>query len=193
MVTQKLYCYVDETGQDTKGRIFIVSVIITKEDRDKIIKILEKIEKETEKKRTKWQRTDKTIREEYIKAVFSRDIFKNKILYALFQNEKSYKYLTILTIAIAVNTAKTQEKYKASIFIDGLQKSEVAKVGSDLRKIGISTEKVKGVRDESNSIIRLADAISGLVRDCEEGKEYAKKLCKLGSRNKTLQEIGVEK
>lgn len=26
---QKLYCYVDETGQDTEGRLFLVSVVVT--------------------------------------------------------------------------------------------------------------------------------------------------------------------
>ena len=41
---RKLYCYVDETGQDTKGKLFIVSVIITKEDRDEINKFLQEIE-----------------------------------------------------------------------------------------------------------------------------------------------------
>jgi hypothetical protein len=26
--TEKLYCYVDETGQDTMGKFFIVSVVV---------------------------------------------------------------------------------------------------------------------------------------------------------------------
>jgi len=29
---QKLYCYVDETGQDTAGKIFIVSVVIIEKE-----------------------------------------------------------------------------------------------------------------------------------------------------------------
>lgn len=28
MPTNKLYCYVDETGQDTKGKFFLVTVVI---------------------------------------------------------------------------------------------------------------------------------------------------------------------
>lgn len=42
MVSQKLYCYVDETGQDTLGKIFVVSVIVAKEDREEITQTLEK-------------------------------------------------------------------------------------------------------------------------------------------------------
>lgn len=72
------------------------------------------------------------------------------------------------------------------VFIDGLQKSEVKKVATGLRRIGVHTEKVRGLRDESDEFIRLMDAIAGLIRENEEGIEYAKKLYKLGLENKTL-------
>ena len=32
---QKLYAYVDESGQDTLGELFLVSVVVTGEARDK--------------------------------------------------------------------------------------------------------------------------------------------------------------
>jgi len=66
MTIKKLYCYVDETGQDTKGALFVVSVIIAQKDRDEIVKLLENIERETGKKRTKWQGTGKMIKRKYI-------------------------------------------------------------------------------------------------------------------------------
>lgn len=55
-----------------------------------------------------------------------------------------------------------------------------------LRRIGVHTEKVRGLRDESDEFIRLMDAIAGLIRENEEGIEYAKKLYKKGLENKTL-------
>ena len=33
-MTQKFYCYVDETGQDTQGELFIVSVVIADQERE---------------------------------------------------------------------------------------------------------------------------------------------------------------
>ena len=42
---QKLYCYVDETGQDTKGAMFLVVVVITAEDPDALRTALERIER----------------------------------------------------------------------------------------------------------------------------------------------------
>ena len=46
---QKLYCYVDETGQNTKGRLFIVSVIVTEGEREELARQLEEIEKASKK------------------------------------------------------------------------------------------------------------------------------------------------
>ena len=40
MVIKKLYCYVDETGQDTKGDIFIVSVIISAQAQEEIAEFI---------------------------------------------------------------------------------------------------------------------------------------------------------
>jgi len=188
VTTKKLYCYVDETGQDTKGALFVVSVVIAQKERDEIIELLEKIEKETGKKRTKWQSTNKMIKRKYIETIFARVTFKGKIFYSLFKNAMSFKELTVITIASAINETTTG-LYKASIFTDGLQKPEVARVSTSLRKLGIRTEKVRGVKDESNAIIRLADSIVGFVREYTEGEEYTNKLYRLGTKNKTLHRV----
>ena len=52
----KLYCYVDETGQDTQGRLFIVSVIIP-ENRYVIAQYSSEFEYRTGKVRFKWGRS----------------------------------------------------------------------------------------------------------------------------------------
>jgi hypothetical protein len=183
---RKLYCYVDETGQDTKGKLFIVSVIITQEDREEIENLLEKIESKSEKKKTKWIRTKKEFKIAYLEAILANKIFRNKIFYSLSREMQAYKEVTLITIASAITATKVRDNYKASIFIDGLYKSEIPKVGTGLRKIGIHTEKIRGIKDENNVIIRLADAISGIIRESYEGIAYAKKLSKLGIENKTL-------
>lgn len=42
--TNKLYCYVDETGQDTMGQLFIVVAVIVASERDKLDRYLEEAE-----------------------------------------------------------------------------------------------------------------------------------------------------
>ncbi|MBI2599977.1 hypothetical protein HYW43_03595 [Candidatus Daviesbacteria bacterium] len=116
-------------------------------------------------------------------------MFNKKIYYSLSKDTKSYKELTLITVASAITAVKNQEDYQALVFIDGLSKSEIPKVGSSLRRIGIHTEKVRGIKDENDAIIRLADAISGLIREQYRGITYAKKLCKTGEENKTLTKV----
>ena len=55
---QKLYCYVDESGQDTKGDLFLVSVVITEEERDELRRKLIKIEKTSQKGQRKWMQSE---------------------------------------------------------------------------------------------------------------------------------------
>jgi hypothetical protein len=185
----KLYCYVDETGQDTKGAYFVVSVIITQEDREAVITLLETLEQVTGKKVTKWHKTRRETKQQFIEHVLQSKILQDKIFYAQYEDTTTYQELTVLTVASAIHLVKRQESYKASIFIDGLQKSEVTDVGAQLRRIGVRTEKVRGVRDESHVLIRLADAIAGFIRDYNEGHEYALTLYPLGVKNKTLTEV----
>jgi hypothetical protein len=37
MSTEKLYCYVDEIGQNTGGKFFVVTVAVTKKERDDML------------------------------------------------------------------------------------------------------------------------------------------------------------
>lgn len=188
-MTQKLYCYVDETGQDTKGEIFIVSVVVTKENRYEIEKLLEKIETATGKKKTKWFKSKRKLQSAYIERIFNTAILKNSIFYSLTKDSKMYKDTMLVTIATAVNAVKTKEKTKASVFIDGLGQKEILMVKTGLRRIGLNAEKVRGIKDESNAIIRLADAIAGLVRKKVEGVEYAEKLYKIGIKKGVLKPL----
>jgi hypothetical protein len=52
---QKLYCFVDETGQDTSGRLFIVSVVVAPKERQALSGTLRAIEVETGKKKPSGQ------------------------------------------------------------------------------------------------------------------------------------------
>lgn len=49
----KYYCYIDESGQHTMGKMFVVSIIIPSE-REEIEKKLIEIENESGKNKVKW-------------------------------------------------------------------------------------------------------------------------------------------
>jgi hypothetical protein len=172
---QKIYCYVDESGQDTKGKLFLVAVIIDDKERDELRSVVEKIEKETGKKHIKWQRSSHFTRVNYLERLLQEKILKGKIYFSVYKDTQSYVDLTILTVAKSI-LQKAKEGYKASIFVDGLDKVEIRKFSAGLHKLHIHTKKVRGMRDESAALIRLADAFCGLIRDYLEGKKYAKEI-----------------
>ena len=180
--TEKIYCYIDESGQDTGGDFFVVALVVTGKERDDLSKKLLLIEQETGKKTTKWSKSKKEISIQYLTKIFESPEFKNKIYYSLKKDTKAYKELTILAIAATINKIKTNENYKASIFIDGLLQSEIKIVSTSLRQIGIRTEKVRGVRDESNPIIRLADSIAGLISRNQKKSDYTQSLIDIGTK-----------
>jgi len=63
----KLYCYADETGPDTKGKMFLVAVVITTSElRETIERNLEDIEGKSGKGILKWRLTSIPKKKSYI-------------------------------------------------------------------------------------------------------------------------------
>ena len=89
-----------------------------------------------------------------------------------YETSKEYEALTTLTIAQAVNTVAKAD-YHVTIVIDGLSAASRQRVTRDLRKLKITYDKVVGGREQSSALLRLADALAGLMRDFWEGQPYA--------------------
>ncbi|EKD56725.1 MAG: hypothetical protein ACD_58C00112G0007 [uncultured bacterium] len=186
---KKIYCYVDETGQDTKGKLFLVSVVLTDKEKDNLFKLCEKIEKESKRGITKWNKTSFSKRIKYLQLIFNNKKFINKIYYSSYEGSKEYVNLTVLTTAKSIIKC-AEEDYSATIYVDGLKRTEKDKFARELRKLGIHTEKIQGVKkDENNALIRLADNICGFVRDYLEKQKYTKKLFNNAKINGVIDEI----
>jgi hypothetical protein len=171
-VAKKLYCYVDESGQDTEGQFFVVAVLVTADDREELRRILEKIENESGKRNVKWSRTTNVRRRAYIQRIVAQSELRGKICFSYYRYTKAYLELTAETIADAI-ASSVREDYKATILIDALPPTHARVVSSILHQLGVSTRKVRGIRDEeSDSLVRLADAICGMVRDSFEGRKF---------------------
>lgn len=173
---KKLYCYVDETGQDTKGKIFLVSVVISgKKEKEQFENKLFEIEKRSGKKIAKWTRSKHKYKINYLAEIFSLKIIKKALFYGIFNDTKEYVALTTFTIAQAIYL-KTKRDYRATIIIDGLNAKERERVLKGLKIFHIKYRKVRGLKEEASPFLRLADALAGFLRDYIEGKDYAKKI-----------------
>jgi len=167
---QKLYCYVDESGQDTGGKLFIVAVVISGNERDALLKLVEQFEEESGKGKFKWGKAAHKKRLEYLRRVFAEKQFGESFRYSLFRGTTDFDLATILAIAKAVNWRKPTAKYAVNVYVDGLSKSKRLEYSRQLHKLGIPVRQVRGIpKDENNALTRLADALAGLVRDAISG------------------------
>lgn len=172
----KIYCYADESGQDTGGKSFFVAVIIIQKDfQEEIIAKLLEAETISRKRKRKWGEINKEIRTVFLEKLAK--IIKNKghIYYAVFHQTKEFIALTAFTIAqsILIFGAKDTE---STIIIDGLKETEKGKILEIIKNFQIHYNKIRGLNDKSDPVLRLADSIAGLVRDVDEKQENAGKL-----------------
>jgi hypothetical protein len=183
----RYYCYIDESGQHTMGKIFVVSIVVPF-DREKLEKTLLNIEKVTRKNKVKWIKTQKDRKLLYLGQVFKLINLRGNIYFSMFENSKEYKALTVLSLVKAVKDKKYIDK-KATILIDGLNKHEVMWFSKEIRKQGLKTDKVRGLKDENSAIIRLADSICGFVFEAKTGNNKAGKLLSRELKKKTIKEV----
>ncbi len=167
----KLYCYVDESGQDTQGRMFIVSVVITEKSRGRLFAVCEKLEDASGKKKDKWGRAKHERRMFYIRHILADARFKGVLRFEVFRNTKDYDGSTITAIISSVNWDKPHGQFTTLVYVDGLSKTKRQEYGARLRRLGLPVRKIRGIaRDETNALTRLADATAGFIRDALIGK-----------------------
>jgi hypothetical protein len=175
------YCYVDETGQDTGRELFIVSVVLTEGEQDRLFEICEAIELDVGKW-GKWVKTSYPVKLAYIQRILTTEDLCGRLYFARYFNTTEHLRLTVRTISGSLRRHRMTDR-KANVLIDALPRPSQTKVSNELHNMGIRTEKVKGVKkDENNSLIRLADAICGLVREAYEGRPEMRNLVARGIR-----------
>lgn len=162
----KVVSFTDESGQDTKGKMFVVCTIIcASEDANDLDKALSKIESSSGKEK-KWHDTGDKRRHRYIKEIINSNIrTKFKVYYTMYQNKSEYSKLVGAHIAKAVINHTKEVDYKVTIFIDKMNKETINEVAKEIKSFRIRYRKIRGLSEKASSLIRLADAACGLIRD----------------------------
>lgn len=81
------------------------------------------------------------------------------------------------------------QPFQAHVFIDGLTLTERQRGTKYLRAFNRGIKKVRGLRDESDEFIRLADTFAGFVRAHFEGADYTTQLYTRGITRGVIAEI----
>jgi hypothetical protein len=166
----KLYCYVDENGMETEGRIFIIAVVVVAGDPLPVFTQCEEFERISDKGKFKWRKAERLKRLDYLRRAFRSPALHGRSCYVVFRGTNDYEAATVEGIARVLRYFEAAQGYKTFVYIDALSKSKRREYGALLRKSGVSTYKVQGVtKEENNALVRLADAIAGFVRDALDG------------------------
>ena len=153
------------------GDLFIVSVVVSALDRDTLTTTLEKIEISSGKGKVKWMKVRGDQRLAYITYVLTAPAFKGKLYFSLYRGTKSYMALTVLATAKAILTLEPSHP-QTMVYVDGLPKARLRWFGVELRRLSVRTIKVVGVRrEETEALMRLADACCGFVRAALSGQQ----------------------
>lgn len=179
---QKLYVYVEESGQDTLGRLFVVGVAVFGQSRDQIRQQLSTIEQKSGKGPFKWTWTKPERRERYISSLTSLRTLRGRLFFQVFKETTSYRDFLPLATANAIHVY-AKSRPSCTILVDGLRKSEFRWYTKALRRLGVRVRKVRGIRrEESDEFIRLVDALCGLLRDSMEEAAALKQVTELATR-----------
>lgn len=178
----KPHLYADESGLDTRGALFVVSSVITEGELQPIRERLQVIAQETGKIRPKWNKTFPEVRLAYMRRVLQDvDLFA-RLSFRYYEDSGNRAYLeqTVSTIADALIeyvAAEAIPDCQATILIDGLTDTALEQARPILRaKLyasghQINTKKIRGVTDDNDPLMQLADALAGFVRDARTGKD----------------------
>ena len=185
---QKVYCYVDESGQDDRSQYFVVVAVLLNGNQDVVRERLLGVEQTAKTNRMKWHKTLHKRRIHYLHLVQQSKIAAGHVYFGKYKKPLPYFFPMIDVLKRAIQQ-KTDEKYSATVYVDGIDKSIAKKMTNALRSSGISLRMVRSTREESEPLIRLADMWAGCIRGALLRKEDSMRIFEEAQRTGYLREV----
>ncbi|MHB8627008.1 MAG: DUF3800 domain-containing protein [Aggregatilineales bacterium] len=181
---RKLYCYVDESGRLEQPH-FVVSIVMVA-NVDAARAALVKIEIAANKQR-KWAKSRNEILVTFIERLLAASEFSAVLRYAVYNPPGVHRLRLIKAIAAAVKSQPSVDK--VSVCIDGLADELYIPLANDLRAEGVPIYSVKGARDESEPLLRAADALAGFARDALLGRSPFDRLFRAAEKSERIRRV----
>jgi len=177
---QKLYLYVDESGQESQGEFFTVAVaMVNAKVKAEIEMALIQAERVAGKGLEKWVSISPVRRARYLESILPVLGSIAPIYYRKHGSGTAYLQWTTATVVAAIQHAQPEAFSHITVVIDGLNVKERQQVSRLLRQHTLPYRRdVRGGRDESSPFIRLADALAGFIRHVHRENSYATQLWK---------------
>ncbi len=193
--SKRIDLYIDESGQDTKGKIFVVAVaVVAAENREATRQFYESLEKISGKGKVKWASAEKDKRLAYLHTAMQETGPRGNIFfYRVFHQTTDYDGATVEAIASVVHSHRLPYSVDSMyIHVDGLTKPKCRNYKTRLRRLGCRRIKgVRGVRKQQDeALIRLADTLAGALGEWRKYRnEQLAKLFSQAKENGTLIEL----
>lgn len=187
--TQKLYCYVDESGQDVGSRFFVVVSIVSGEEQNQVRNKLLEIEESNKVHARKWFNSRSPAKEEFLQNLMREELLQGEVYYNSFKKPLPFFLPMLETIEKAIKDKAGREAYQAIVYVDGIDKKKAKELTGALRLKGIKLQYVRSARDESEPMIRLADRWAGCIRDALEGKETNSRILSKAEKDSYIKRI----
>ena len=185
---KKLYCYVDETGQDPTSEFFIVVTVIIEEEPEPIRQKLERLEQVAGTNRKKWHKVRNKNRMRYLTMVLEQKVAAGRVYFAQYRKPIPF-FFPMIDVFEKVIKQSARGEYRASIYIDGIDKYKAKEPTNALRARGVSLRMVKSRRDESEPCFRLADMWAGCIRSALLGRKDAQDVMERAKKESYLREL----
>jgi hypothetical protein len=169
---QKLFCFVDETGQDDRSNVFIVVTVISDSEQEELKNALVELEQQTKIGAKKWHKLRKEDRECFLEIVVNAGLAAGSVFFGKYAKPLPFFFPMLETLIKAISAVATED-YQAVVYVDGIDKKKARELTNALRVKGIKARHVRSARDESEPLIRLADRWAGCIRASVEGNETA--------------------
>ena len=89
-----------------------------------------------------------------------------------FTRTQRYQEATAEAAARAIRTRGGEDTH-VRVIVDGRRREERRRFSGMVRQHQVHPDDVRGAREQSDALIRLADAVCGLARDAEGGQDWA--------------------
>jgi hypothetical protein len=185
---QKIYAYVDESGQDASSEFFIVVTVVAENERDELRQKISTIEQRTKTGIKKWHKLSNDRRIAYLTTILDMRVAHGRVYFGRYKKPIPLIFSVVDALEKAIKEV-AKGKYRADIYIDGIDRQKAQEYTNALRVRGISLRLIKGLRDESEPLIRLADMWAGCIRRTLFGDKDSKEVFGRAQEQRYLKDV----
>jgi hypothetical protein len=166
----------------------VVVAVVGAGGQEELRRALTEVEQAAGTGHRKWHKARPTRRLHYLNLVLEKGLGVVDVFFGSYPKPLSYSLPFVDIIEHAIN-ARGPSSDNARVFVDGMDRQKARELTNALRIRGVALEMVKGRRDESEPLIRLADMWAGCIRASLLGRTEEQELVARALKLQRIREL----